>query len=270
MLRITLHRLITGSKFVQWLNGNIFDFRKENLIPIEKAICPRPCGIGRKHNPFSVINNAVVLDVNCSGEIKKVYIDCEDFLKVSHYLWGINPTTGYVQAKERLRAGANKGVYIHRIVMNDSEFHEKVDHINGDKLDNRKYNLRICDQSQNDHNSHMVRNGEDVGVYHLSFVRWNARIQIDSMPILKQFKTYDEAVAQRKEWDITYADYKTIRNIVSKNEFPIGISKVVIDYWEARIQVNNVGRSKKFKTREEAIAQRKQWELELNPSGLSK
>ena len=38
--------------------------------------------------------------------------------------------------------------YLHRLIM-DAKKGEQVDHINGDGTDNRRENLRVCDQSQN-------------------------------------------------------------------------------------------------------------------------
>jgi len=38
--------------------------------------------------------------------------------------------------------------------------------------------------------------------------------------------------------------------------------------WDARLQVEGIIHRKYFKTYEEALAQRRAWEQELNPSGL--
>ena len=60
---------------------------------------------------------------------------------------------------DRYAKRVNKRVvtYMHRVVMG-SPVDEQVDHINGDKLDNRRCNLRVCTCSENLANRHVSRN----------------------------------------------------------------------------------------------------------------
>lgn len=57
--------------------------------------------------------------------------------KATHYLW------------RRDRDG--RKVYLHRAIMN-ARRSERIDHINGDGLDNRRENLRKCTNAQNMYN----------------------------------------------------------------------------------------------------------------------
>jgi len=76
------------------------------------------------------------------GKFAKV--DSEDFEFLSQWRWHFN-LLGYA-AKFCKKRG--QCVTMHRYIINPKKGQE-VDHINGDKLDNRKSNLRICTSSQN-------------------------------------------------------------------------------------------------------------------------
>lgn len=70
---------------------------------------------------------------------KIALVDEEDFIKVREFCWTLN-SSGYAVVYSKVQF-----MYMHRLVLNLSKSDElSVDHINGDKLDNRKSNLRIC------------------------------------------------------------------------------------------------------------------------------
>jgi len=69
----------------------------------------------------------------------KFLIDAEDFEKIKNESFCLT-LKGYVYS------GKNK--LLHRMIMNAPDGMD-VDHINGDKLDNRKSNLRICTRQEN-------------------------------------------------------------------------------------------------------------------------
>jgi hypothetical protein len=80
-----------------------------------------------------------------------VVIDDEDFEKVKNYKWYPNrdhKRNNFYSVSSK----QNKKIIMHRIII-DAKEGEIVDHINGDTLDNRKANLRICNHSQNTMNS---------------------------------------------------------------------------------------------------------------------
>ena len=68
-------------------------------------------------------------------------IDREDAERVSNFRWTFNGK--YV----RMFKGTSP-IYLHRFIM-DYKGDLDIDHINGDKLDNRKGNLRIVDRAEN-------------------------------------------------------------------------------------------------------------------------
>lgn len=77
-------------------------------------------------------------------------IDEEDYVLVSKYKWNYLKT-GYATTSVGGRKN-KKMIYMHRLIM-DAKPDQTIDHINGNKLDNRKVNLRFCDDSQNGANS---------------------------------------------------------------------------------------------------------------------
>jgi hypothetical protein len=74
----------------------------------------------------------------------------EDYEDLSRWRWRRNPG-GYAQ-----RGGTVDGkqvtVYMHRYIMKPGEW-QTVDHINRNRLDNRRSNLRVCTYSENCENS---------------------------------------------------------------------------------------------------------------------
>lgn len=92
-------------------------------------------------------------------------VDDEDFDRVNGYAWFFsvskkasrnNKQIGY--AKRNLFSGGKYTTeYLHRFIMNPGKgLH--VDHINGDKLDCRRSNMRVCTQTENNRNTSAQRN----------------------------------------------------------------------------------------------------------------
>ncbi len=74
-------------------------------------------------------------------------VDDADLALVANRNWG-----GYSNAKNRIRYAKSDKFRMHRVITNCPSGLE-VDHINGDGLDNRRANLRVCNRSQNNANA---------------------------------------------------------------------------------------------------------------------
>ena len=83
-----------------------------------------------------------------SGDI--VLVSCEDYDYLNQWKWWLS-TPGYArridQALEKPKA-----ISMHRVILPPPNSSLWIDHINGNKLDNRRSNLRLCTPSQNSTN----------------------------------------------------------------------------------------------------------------------
>ena len=80
----------------------------------------------------------------------KAIIDDDDFEVVSRSRWNLNLAKGYAYRAIRVN-GKICTVYMHRLVAK-TPIGMQTDHINRDRLDNRKENLRICTNQENQMN----------------------------------------------------------------------------------------------------------------------
>lgn len=104
-----------------------------------------------------------------NGVGKFMLVDNEDFESINGYKWSVTKT-GYAQAHIPNTGCAGKPVLAHTLIMNTPKGLE-VDHINGNKLDNRKSKLRIVTKQQNYQNQ-----GKRLGCYSkYKGVSWNKR-----------------------------------------------------------------------------------------------
>lgn len=143
-----------------------------------------------------------------NGEKFTVLYDDEDEELVSKYTWCIEKN-GYCRGNLLgSRESSKTKTSFHRLVMNLNDRNLTIDHINHNKLDNRKENLRIATMSQNARNRKASSNGNSkyLGVSYKTYTRKNkngttktytsirAGIRINKVPIcIGYFKTEEEA-----------------------------------------------------------------------------
>lgn len=127
-------------------------------------------------------------------------VDDRDFNILSKYKWYAKnkkskPLLWYA-ARSYRSLGVSKTKLMHREILKPSK-NDFVDHINGNGLDNRRLNLRICNNSKNLWNSR-VRKDNKTGFRGVHFCvqqnRFRAQINVDKKPIyLGSFKTAKKA-----------------------------------------------------------------------------
>ena len=140
-------------------------------------------------------------------------VDDDDVEMLKHFTWGINKCWNKKTNKHpHFYAGCNhpggKSCFLmHRMIV-DAPKGKIVDHINGDKLDNRKSNLRICTQRENIENSkkYINNNSGQKGVcWDNKHKKWNAYIKIPKCyRRLGQYDKLGDAIKARKLAEIRY------------------------------------------------------------------
>lgn len=126
----------------------------------------------------------------------RLLVDDEDFIRLSATAWRIDGA-GYPGRRIKVD-GAYADQLLHRVVLG-LRFGDGlvVDHINGNKLDNRKVNLRVCTQAENARNRGITRRNTSglKGVcWHKHKQRWYSTITVSRVRrCLGYFKTPSEA-----------------------------------------------------------------------------
>ena len=111
-------------------------------------------------------------------------IDERDFKSVSAFKWYC--CNGYARCDIQ-KNNKIKRIYMHRLIMNfPDKLHGEVDHINRNKLDNRRSNLRICSHAENSQNN----NGKH---YHKDAKGWRITINKNGQRFSKRCKSKQEA-----------------------------------------------------------------------------
>lgn len=105
-------------------------------------------------------------------------VDDEDYERLSAFNWAA------VGPKGRVYAKGHKYGLMHKFIMGVSDPKVKVDHINRNRLDNQKCNLRICTQAQNARNQGIRINNTSgfKGVCREGAHKWRAQITVDGKP----------------------------------------------------------------------------------------
>lgn len=110
-----------------------------------------------------------------NNKIIKAKIDIEDIEKINKYRWWYT-YNGYIMAHK----GKSK-IQLHRYIMNVEDRDIIVDHINRDRLDDRKCNLRKIDATGSSINRGVQSNNTSgiTGVsWHKQNNKWEVRLKL--------------------------------------------------------------------------------------------
>lgn len=145
-----------------------------------------------------------------TGKIKRwTLVDDEDYDRLMVRRWqatrGKKDRTWYATAHVRF-SGATKPVHtgMHRVIMNAPKG-KVVDHINGNGLDNRKKNLRLCTNAENNRNRRSPPSNNTSGYTGVTWNKkrkaWAARVELfERDNFLGYFTDKKEAARVAKEF----------------------------------------------------------------------
>ncbi len=117
---------------------------------------------------------------------KIAIIDEKDFKVVNKSKWCLS-STGYAITHIKGSGKNGKNMFMHRLIMG-FPLGMVVDHINGNVLDNRRENLRICSHRENIRNQkiqNIVKTSVYKGVHWRKDIRkWSAKIQVNGKQLV--------------------------------------------------------------------------------------
>lgn len=204
-----------------------------------------------------------------NGEVTKILlentgnyciIDTEDIKKVRKFFWR-ESAYGYVETHTGPH-GKAKRIFMHRLLMgtHGKEWTStQTDHVNRNRLDNRKVNLRACTNAQNQINRGLRKDNTTgfTGVYQEGN-RWY--VTIAGQRIHGTYDTYEEAVTVRKQLEVQvyqeFSKYYTEKQNDDKPKPTNGHEKRIYQYqdkmWtiselESTLNINHKTISKYYK-----------------------
>lgn len=126
-----------------------------------------------------------------------VLVDDDDYASLSVFTWR-QSHWGYAKRMQRV-GGKQKQIFMHRQILGlGSDDDMLADHRNGDRLDNRKSNLRACSRAENARNRPRQSNNTTgyKGVSKASASTFRAQIKVSGKKIyLGAFPTPEAAYA---------------------------------------------------------------------------
>ena len=136
----------------------------------------------------------------------KVQLDDEPYDQIVQMgKWSASKDRGKFYFHKRI--SKKDKITLHRFLMGMPQG-KYVDHVNGDTLDNRRSNLRICSNAANLRNGSIRTNNKSgiTGVrYQADRKKWEAGIKVNYKRIsLGRYKTKEEAIEARKQAEARY------------------------------------------------------------------
>lgn len=145
-------------------------------------------------------NENTIIGITSNGD--EFIFDFEYYDIVKKHYW-YTDNNGYISTK----SGTKKLLQLHKLITNTNG-DKIIDHINRDKKDNRKENLRVCTARENCINRGMLKNNTSgtMGVcFDKSRNKWTATIVINNKnKHLGRYENIEDAIIARLKAELKY------------------------------------------------------------------
>lgn len=182
-----------------WCKCDCGNIVSKNIDNVKRGLS-QSCGCTRykrmaeklkKQNTFTVVGDEAIGVATNTGA--KFRIDAEDIGKIKHLCW-FESQYGYIMAC----VGKSKNIFLHRFLLRPPK-ELVIDHINHDRKDNRKKNLRVCTQAENACN----QKGEKGLYFNKQRKIWQAYAKKNGKHIyLGCSHDREEALQKRIKWEL--------------------------------------------------------------------
>lgn len=205
---------VKGAQYVcrcECSKNAIVTVRKCNLKSGTTTSCgcewqTRMTQIFSKHNKY-ILNEEYGIGF-ASNSNAEFYFDLEYFDLIKNYCWYQDKKDKYLKTNDKNRNNdLHRTILLHRIIMRCDD-DNVIDHINRNRVDCRKENLRISSNRDNARNRNVSKNNASgfTGIfYDKKRHKWGSQLIIDDKKVyFKRFDDKEDAIKARLEAELKY------------------------------------------------------------------
>lgn len=176
-------------------NNEIYEVRRDIIVRGES----RSCGcitkeltreLGKSGKQYSEYDLSGEFGIGYTAKGEEFYFDLEDFDLIKNECWRLDKD-GYVVTNK---------LKMHRIILGLTDKTQQVDHIHFRNNDNRKENIRVCSNTENNRNKKISKHNKSgiIGVsYESDRNKWKCTISFDGTNIIRRFDDMNSAILER-------------------------------------------------------------------------